>query len=277
MHRHHGLFWSVPASLRALVQSSGRARLGIGARGIVSALVLVVFLAAGCGAGEPTDSEAQAQSTGETGETGETGDQGPADGDEGGDNGDRPEDLGDDGSADQTGAATGSLALHFGDPADHGFAPVTDSNVEPTTIDPTRSPGLSDPELVIPAVADELQTGPSTDEILDAIEPVDASSDVASERDGEWRNSSGELAGLDDEANLACANVEIALGHLDGGRASIAAERVALAAQHAAASGQPTVVDWADPLRTAEVDGGTDDLAVLVGFISACAERGYEL
>ncbi|MGH1490855.1 MAG: hypothetical protein ACRBK7_15935 [Acidimicrobiales bacterium] len=245
-------------------------------------LVLALLFVSGCS----TDEEAEF-GIADAAASDSDAEQGSASDDESGDG----QSSGDD-TADRTGDGDPEPALNsafdptdrltFRDPADDGFAPVADDEAETELAVPQEQPELSAPEAVIPAIAEELAVAPDSGEILDAIQIVDSQQDVAIDRDGQSRNSSGESATLDDEANLACANAEIALGHLDEGRESIAGERIAIAAQHAAQSGQPTVRDWAEPLRSVNSGddlgtGDLEDLAALVGFISACAEQGYEL
>lgn len=167
--------------------------------------------------------------------------------------------------------------LSFGDPEDQGFAPVIDNDVEADVPDAAEQPELAAPADVIPEIADQLNDGPTTDELLDSIDIIDNATDVADDPDGRSRNASGEPVTLDDEANLACAHAEIAVGLLDAGQLSVALERVATAAEHAEASGGSAVTRWAEPLRSVIVDGQIADLAPLVGFLSACTEGGYEL
>ncbi len=169
--------------------------------------------------------------------------------------------------------------LQFGDPADYGYAPVgdeADTGAEPIETPTIERPEVAAPEVLIPAITEELAAAPETAETLDSIAIIDQS-EPADAEDGQPRNSSGEAATLDDEASLACANTEIALGHFDEGRGSIAAERMAIAAQHAASSEQASVRDWAETLQSVGVEFDDDDAAAVVGFIAACAERGYEL
>jgi hypothetical protein len=169
-------------------------------------------------------------------------------------------------------------ALGFGDPADYGFAPVNGDEQESMLEgrgEQSVDVDLPAPDAIVPVVADELEAARDIGETLDAVEPLhDGPPDPG---EGPASGPADQSAGLDDDAALACANTEIALGHFDEGRGSIAAERLALAAQHARSSGQPSVQAWAAPLDALGPDLADDDLAVVVGFIAACAERGYEL
>ncbi len=182
---------------------------------------------------------------------------------------------GDSGAGDESTVPDGDLT--FRDPEDEGFAPVDDNDVEPESAPEIDTSDLSTPDELIPEISEQLADGPTTDELLDSVDVLDGAGEVAVDPDGQSRNASGELARLDDEANLACAHSEIAVGQLDAGQVSIAMERIATAAHHADASGEPTVRAWVEPLESVIADGAIADLAPLVGFLSACTERGYEL
>lgn len=173
----------------------------------------------------------------------------------------------------------------FADPGDvDGFDGVEDVEVEPTEPAPAASVELTaeEPEAVIEEVAEQLAASEDDDlsdggEVLDAIEPIDQASTEPPVDDGRPRNEVGELVTLDEEASLACAQVEIALGHIDDGLPSAATERIVSAAERAAASGVADIQAWAEPLRAVVADGPAEDLAPLIGFLSVCTEGGYEL
>ena len=169
--------------------------------------------------------------------------------------------------------------LSFGDPVDDGFAEVQDILVEPEETPEADFDVLSAPEDVVPEVADQLEAAPAAagEEILDAVDAVDTEADVAVDRDGRSRNSSGELAVLDDAASLACAHIEVALTHLDEGNTSIGIERIWAASVQAAGSNISTIQSWEATLAESVADGSVSDVAPLIGFISVCAEGGYEL
>jgi hypothetical protein len=131
------------------------------------------------------------------------------------------------------------------------------------------------PAEVIEDAAEELAGAEDGDELLDTLEPVDDAADAPSESDGRTRNGSGELVELDAEASLACANIEIAIGQLDGGFAAQAGEHVRSGAAQADASGIADIRSWAQPLLVAA--DTIDDPAPLVGFLSVCTKGGYEL
>ncbi len=174
--------------------------------------------------------------------------------------------------------------LTFRDPAEDGFAPVVDNDVEPVAAEPVATePGGEQtedgaaPDDVITDIAEQLADGSTEGDILDSVDVLDQKTDVADERDGRSRNSSGEPVTLDDAANLACAHGEIAISQLDAGQTGIALERIATAGQYAEQSGQPSIQDWAAPLATVIVDGKVGDVAPLIGFLSVCTDGGYEL
>ncbi|MGB5756340.1 MAG: hypothetical protein WBM50_05455 [Acidimicrobiales bacterium] len=169
--------------------------------------------------------------------------------------------------------------LTFRDPADDGFAPVVDNEVEPVGDETTPDPTAGDPapEDVIADITDQLSDGPADGDILDSVDVLDHKTDVADERDGRSRNSSGEPVTLDEAANLACAHGEIAISQLDAGQNAIALERIATAGQFAGQSGQPSIRVWVEPLSGVIVDGKVVDVAPLIGFLSVCTDGGYEL
>lgn len=136
---------------------------------------------------------------------------------------------------------------------------------------------LSAPEEVIKEVAAELPQGVEAENVLDAIKPIDTDIDLTTDREGRTTNGQGELVGLDESASLACANIEIALTELDEGNGVAAAGQVTTAAERAGSSEMPSVQAWSEPLAAAVIDGAVTEFAPLVGFISVCAEGGYEL
>lgn len=138
-------------------------------------------------------------------------------------------------------------------------------------------PKVPAPDDVIDAVQVQLDDAPDGVDVLDSVDAVDTEADVAPARDGQTRNSSGELVLLDDAGSLACAHVEIALGLVDSGNAFIATEKVASAAHQAGQSEIEEVRDWVEPLSATIATGSLDDVAPLVGFLSVCAAGGYEL
>ncbi len=194
-------------------------------------------------------------------------------------------------SADDSGEAAGQDGdesaeaveqnLEFGDPGEvDGFEPVTDIDDDPADDRSESLPSLTvdDPEAVIAEVTEQLEAGQIDVEALGGLPPVDQDSAPSNpERDGRSRNEAGELLRLDEAASLACAQIEIALGHLDDGVASGAAERVASASAQAGQSTVAEVNAWAELLRGVVIDGSGDDLATLIGFLSVCTEGGYEL
>ncbi len=190
---------------------------------------------------------------------------------------------GDDGEG-RTGDGDGAAgdATDTTDAADGG-SDVVIEDVETVPAEPidTDSVELSDdaPAAVIDKVADEIAAsddGGTGGELLDAVDPVDGAEQPPSEPDGRSRNGYGELLVLDDEASLACANVEIAIGELDEGRGDVAGDHVRSGADRAEASGIADIRSWADPLRAAAaVEAG--DPAALIGFLTVCTEGGYEL
>ena len=186
-----------------------------------------------------------------------------------------PPDLGD---ADLSPEEADQL-LSLGDPADDGFEEVDDvfPIPEDTPIEDTEI--IEDASEVVPEVAEQLSEISVDDgeEVLDAVEVVDAKAPVATQRDGRTRNSSGELAVLDSAASLACGQTEVALTLLDEGNAADAAQQISSAAEQAGTSGIESIRSWESPLAALAADGSVGDLAPLIGFISVCAEGGYEL
>lgn len=188
--------------------------------------------------------------------------------------------------SDRQGGDRVEVVTSFADPGEvDGFESVTFDEVDPATEEEAGAdPGpLHDEpvEAVIERVADDLDEVAGHDdapvEALAAVDPIDDGDDSTPERDGRARNEIGELARLDEAANLACANIEIALGALDEGHDSEAAEHLAVAARAAADSGIEDVSEWSDRLAGVSTDPSTEDLATLIGFLSVCTEGGYEL
>lgn len=177
--------------------------------------------------------------------------------------------TGDGADDDEPGDAVGGDDLPFGDDGEPETAP------EPIEIEDLTE--LSAPEEVIAEVEAELPADVSSDNVLDAIEPIDSDIDLSTDRNGRTTNESGELVGLDEPASLACANIEIALTALDEGDEAAAAAQVVSAAERAGSSQMPSVQAWSSPLAESINDGAVAEFAPLIGFISVCAEGGYEL
>lgn len=186
-------------------------------------------------------------------------------------------------AADGDSASAGDGGAEAGDDSDIVVAAVEDETPPAEAVDP-GSVELSDdaPAEVIDRVAEEMASAGDLPEagdggqLLDAVEPVDRNERPAIEPDGRARNGYGELLVLDDEASLACANVEIAIGHLDEGLAGVAGDHVRFGAERAEASGIADIRSWADPLRAA-AELASSDPAALIGFLTVCTEGGYEL
>ncbi len=176
---------------------------------------------------------------------------------------------------DDTGEATPTLR----DPVDAGFDSVEDVEIDPVEAPSAGGIDLTDdePEAVIEEVADQLDDLDEGTEVLDAVDPVDQAADETPVDDGRPRNEVGELLTLDDEASLACAQIEIGIGHIDEGLPAAATERIVSGAERAEASAVADIRAWAEPLRAVVADGPAQDLAPLVGFLSVCTEGGYEL
>lgn len=169
-------------------------------------------------------------------------------------------------------------ALGFGDPGDvEGFEPVTDIEVEPVDGDDLDPPELSAPDTVVPAIVDQMAAAGDGDGLLDTVDAVDTVGEVATQRDGRSRNEAGEPATLDEAANLACAQIELAIDQIDSGLPSVASERIIRGAEQAELSELADVRAWAEPLADVVVGGSDAELAPLVGFLTVCTEGGYEL
>ncbi len=190
-------------------------------------------------------------------------------------------DPGADGRSDDAVTDPDQLALTLGDPEEAGFEPVEADDVEPAEPPEAGTVDLvvDEPEAVIDDIDGRLdEPSGQGGEVLDGIEPIDTA-DVPAEPadDGRTRNEVGELVTLDDPANLACAQIEIAIGHLDEGLPAAATERVLSGAEWAGESGVADVQSWAEPLAAAVADGSLTDATPLVAFLSVCTIGGYEL
>jgi len=119
--------------------------------------------------------------------------------------------------------------------------------------------------------------------ILDRVQPVDAapSGQSIGIREGRRINESGEANQLDEDAALACANVEIALTALDDGDTDGAVERLQTASTSAADSTVGAVTPWSAVLEQTALDlvaaPSETDVSSLLAFITTCTEGGYEL
>lgn len=192
----------------------------------------------------------------------------------------------------------------FRDPAASGeFDPIEPEaaiDLDPEAIPEVEVPALDGPSEAVAPIVEELAsvapddapddaagdaaggdgTADSVSEvpILDRVQAVDegpAPDEAVRERDGNRRNEIGELVVLDEMAGLACADVESALTALDEGDGNRAAERITAAARRAGESGVEAINTWSATLAgTAPNEGGTPEM---IGFLSACAQGGYEL
>ena len=193
----------------------------------------------------------------------------------------------DDGEAVTETGAIGALAvdeLILGDPAEDGeFAAVEPEAVvdlDPGSIPAVEAPAVDGPaEAVAPIVNRLAATPPDRGRAaLDRVDAVDdgpTRAEAAADRDGNRRNELGELLVLDEPASLACADIEAALTALDEGEPTDARDRVAAAAERAAASEVAAIGSWSSTLTG--LSATEEDLAELIGFLSACAQGGYEL
>lgn len=161
--------------------------------------------------------------------------------------------------------------LPFGDEYETGEEAIP----EPVEVDELRD--VSAPDEIIADVEAELPEDGSTENVLDAIEPIDRDIDLTTDRQGRTTNEAGELVGLDDQASLACANIEIALTALDEGQDSTATGQVRTASARASESAMASINEWSEPLAASITGEAVADIAPLIGFISVCAEGGYEL
>ncbi len=175
-----------------------------------------------------------------------------------------------------------------------GFVlPASDQPIEPEPQISVGQPELGRPDEVLPEVRRQLDGldgagDRGRGEVLEAVEPLDqapAAGQAVGIRDGRTRNEAGELNRLDEAAAMACGDVERALTALDDGDERAAADLVASAADRAARSTVDDIDAWSTTLAaTVDTDTGIDtdtdtggSLAVLVGFLSACTQGGYEL
>lgn len=184
-----------------------------------------------------------------------------------------------DDNTDTDGAGDGSSGQNPSGTID-GFEPVEDVETVPAEALDSDAVDLTDdaPDAVIDEVADEIAASGDAEELLDTVDPVDRADTAPTEPDGRSRNGFGELLELDAEANLACGNIEIAIGRLDDGLRTQAGDHIRAAADRAEDSGIADIRAWSDPLRSAAGgDADRGDPAVLIGFLTVCAEGGYEL
>lgn len=184
--------------------------------------------------------------------------------------------TGSSGSSVPTASSGSSVPTTLGDPADVGFEPVVDDEVEPIeAADPAAVDLTEDsPAEVVAEVDDQIASSGTTGPLLDAVDPIDAAAPV--EADGRPRNELGELVELDEAASLACAKVEIAIGALDDGEVAAASDGVVAGSGYAGRSAVADIRAWAAPLEEAAT-GSLGQPATLIGFLSICAEGGYEL
>lgn len=184
-------------------------------------------------------------------------------------------DSGSDGGAFGDGDSETTDPVSFGDPADAGFEEVEEPEPAPVPVDDDDREVLSAPADVIPEIEEQLDAAPEAEEILDTVAIIDK----APVDDGEdkGRSAVGGLALLDEPASLACAHIEISLTLIDEGNPSEAVARVRSAGEQAEGSELSTVRSWSSPITDAIVDGEVADFAPLIGFLSVCAEGGYEL
>ena len=182
-------------------------------------------------------------------------------------------------------AATGN-GVSDGDDAgvnDDGTASINQADgSRPTTQD------LDNPDEALEKVGSELKTdgsgvAPSDQESLDAVEPLDhkpGADESQDLREGSNLNESGEQNIFDEAANLACADVEVALTAIDEARNSDAVAHVISAAERADQSRVATLDQWRPILRESagliEADGPSD-VTPLLAFLSTCTQGGYEL
>ncbi len=164
--------------------------------------------------------------------------------------------------------------LSFGDPADEGFAPIEDIEVEVAELEEEDEVPVEAPNEVLPETpVVEVVAG---EEILDAVDPVDEAptpAEAPRKRDGKARNDIGELVTIDEAASVACGNAEIAITELDEGNLTKAADHKSKAATFATDSATIGMNDWATSLSGSE----PADATTLVAFLKACSAGGYEL
>lgn len=157
---------------------------------------------------------------------------------------------------------------------------------EETALELDELPEIAEPQLTEreDAVA---EVAPEVEKLAAEQEPLEALNEVAKQtattappadakRDGYTRNDAGQLMILDNEAALACADVEIGLTALDAGDVAAANTHVSSASTRAGSSQNSSIASWSESLSTA-ADLQEDSVSVLVGFIAVCAEGGYEI
>ena len=165
-----------------------------------------------------------------------------------------------------------------------------DEVLDPDNVPEVEMPELHTPGALLPEfspeVVDAIEKAAESPDvaILDAAGIIDdgpTDEEVASFRDGNTRNSSGELVVLDELAALACANVEIALSNIDSGDLPGAVEHIVEAAARTADSELVEIQAWSSTLKGSFAeDAGREqplDATVLVGFLQVCIDGGYVL
>lgn len=139
-------------------------------------------------------------------------------------------------------------------------------------------PDLAPPLTRVEEIEDQIEDQAAEQEVLEVLaKPAENKPDPipAVRDDGHQRNEAGNLVSLDEAAGLACADIEIGLTALDEGDTSKANTRVQSAASRAGESQTSGFAEWSTAL--AAVDLADDGLPTLVGFLSVCADGGYEL
>ncbi len=157
---------------------------------------------------------------------------------------------------------------------------------EETALELEDLPEIAEPQLTEreDVVAD---VAPEVEKLAPEQEPLEALNEVAkrtattappadAKRDGYTRNDAGQLMILDNDAALACADVEIGLTALDAGDIAAANAHISSASTRAGSSQNNSIASWSDSLSTAS-GLKEDSVSVLVGFIAVCAEGGYEI
>lgn len=203
------------------------------------------------------------------------------------------------------GCTDSSDALDDGQPSELAAANGEDrgegpDEPEPVPDDLLPAPDLPDPAQAVEQARNAMGQGPDSnngqdqgknnngqgqgnnaisadDELLSQFEPLDGKPTPGERiglRDGRSRNEAGELRQLDESASLACGDVEVAVTAFDEGDIDGAKERMSRAAERAGKSSVAGMQPWATTLADGADSG---DAAVLVAFLSACTEGGYEL
>lgn len=165
--------------------------------------------------------------------------------------------------------------LTFADPADAGFEPVAEEPGLDPDNEVVAAPVIDPPDEALNRVP---VVNPDAVEVLSRVDPIDKApepGEVPSDRDGRQRNEVGELVTIDDKAALACGNVEIAATALDDGDADVFDAALTRAIDAAVGSKTDGIAGWADLLLT--LDATDPDTNVLIGFLRACSDGGYEL